>query len=702
MTQRRIDEVFGPGGLLAKVLAPDYEWRPQQQEMAGRVYRMLEDGGALLVEAPTGVGKSLSYLVPGLLWSLSRERPLLVSTYTKNLQDQILEKELPRIRRLIDRRIRVAVLKGRANYLCRNRWKHFVEEVEGTNEGERVVRALAPWVESTLTGDLSEAPSLAERDRAALRRICGESGFCSTSRCTPDSGCYYKRSRREARESHLIIINHALLLADLFGAGGGLPEWDAIVIDEAHHLPRVAAEPLTYSVSERGLEAALKSLGGRGEPGVTEELRKVLRLHAGKEERRSLLERIRELENETGRLLELARSFWVELRASPSFPRPEERTRYGPNAPVVDLVPQPGYDLARAFAGHLAAMRRLADTVGALSEESRGGEPAPVAWIEAQRGIEEQQGVLAQLEELLTPSDRDRVYWIEPAGAHGISLKSVPLEVGPYLRDRLFRVKSAVVLTSATLAVHDRFTHVARKLGLDADGFEGLLLPTPFHLESQVQAWILTGIPDPNQEAFPEELARGIVLLARRLRRKMLVLFTSHDALRKVAERAREPLEATGIRLLAQGLRSGRRTLRSDFAGEGPAVLLGTASFWEGVDFPGEELEILVMARLPFLVPTDPLVEAMAERIQAEGGDPFSHFYLPEALIRFRQGFGRLIRRRGDRGLFLVVDPRMQTRSYGAQYRRSVGVPFGVAASWEEVEAAGRRWFGDGPREPTV
>jgi ATP-dependent DNA helicase DinG len=268
--------------------------------------------------------------------------------------------------------------------------------------------------------------------------------------------------------------------------------------------------------------------------------------------------------------------------------------------------------------------------------------------------------------------------------------------VGEALRDSFFDKKRSVVLTSATFAVRDSLSHMSKKLGLREEAFEGRILETPFDLPEQVQAWVHSRLPDPNQPDFVPQMSEGIVQLASELKRKMLVLFTSLDMLRRVADAVEPDLAARGIRLHAQGMRQSRKQIRNDFLADGPAVLLGAASFWEGVDFPGEELEVLVLARLPFLVPSDPLVRARAERIEAEGGDSFSSYYLPEAILRFRQGFGRLIRRREDRGLFVVCDSRLSQRSYGRQYQKSVGVPFRAAKNWDEIVDGGTAWFGSG------
>ena len=695
MSEHELDQIFGPEGALSRVLSPHYEYRPQQDAMAQASYRVLSRGGRVLVEAPTGVGKSLGYLIPGVLWAMETRQPLVVSTYTRGLQDQIMEKDLPHLRRLVEREIRAVVLKGRTNYLCRNRWRLFLEETRGTVEGEELERALSHWVEYTESGDLSEAPlpsgKNAGRILALFPRICSESRACSTVLCTPDAGCFFKRSRARAREAHLVVVNHSLLLIDLFTEAAGLPEWSAAVIDEAHHLPRIAAEPLSFSVNEAGLESALKGLGGRGEPGLTEQLRHFLRGHPSKVERTQMLSALRELEEETGRLLLQARSFWADFGVSKGFPAPGLRLRYGPTSPVRNVFPASGLDLCNRLSLHL-------DHLGEKIEEARRArrnvqEIDALSLLEAERHGETARGSLHALEELLTPSRKEFIYWIEPGTPSGTALKASPLEVGPQLQTRLFQRKEAVILTSATLAVQGDFSHMAGKLGLGPDSYEGICLPTPFRLGEQVAAFVLPEIPPPNAPEFVDSLARGIEMMARTLRRKMLVLFTAHDTLRQVEAKVRRPLEERGVRLLAQGLDGGQRQVRSGFQETGPAVLLGAASFWEGVDFPGEELEILVMARLPFLVPTDPLVEAMSEKLQVEGQNPFQVFQLPEAIIRFRQGFGRLIRRGGDRGLFVLVDPRLETRSYGAAFRKSIGIDFRRAEGWEDLIRQGSAWF---------
>ncbi len=688
------ERVFAPDGPLSRVLAPSHELRPQQSAMALAVSRTLCHDGRLLVEAPTGVGKSLAYLVPGILWAMESREPIVVSTYTRSLQDQILDKDLPNVRRLINRSISAVVLKGRSNYLCRNRWDYLLGEIQGTVEGEDLERSLGYWVRTTDTGDLSGAPvpvgAKGNRVRALLPRIAGETRFCSTPTCTAENGCFFKRSRQLAKDAHLIVVNHSLLLIDIFHQAAGMPEWSAAILDEAHHLPKAAVEPLSLSVSETSLEGAIKGLGGRGEPGFTDQLRRVLRGHPGKVDQTEMLGRIRLLEEETGSQILAGRAFWAELGGHPAFPG-KGHLRYGPGAEIRDLFPASGFALCSRIEAHLDRLDELQEQIRTLSRGRSEDDLRPL--LEGARQMDQARAELMNLGALIDPDRPGYIYWIDPAGGGGTTLRAAPVHVGDQLREALFRPKQSVVLTSATLAVDGSFAHSARALGLSEDGCEGLPLDTPFRLEEQVQAWAMEGMPDPGSPNAAESLAAGIEAMAVRLRRKMLVLFTSHEALRKVEGIVRLPLEDRGIRLLAQGVDGGRRRLRTGFSGDGPAVLLGAASFWEGVDFPGEELEILVMARLPFLVPTEPLVEARAERTAEEGRDPFRDFHLPEAVIRFRQGFGRLIRRRSDRGIFVVADPRILTRPYGSRFRRSIGMDFRTARSWGELVDSASGWL---------
>jgi predicted DnaQ family exonuclease/DinG family helicase len=676
-------EIFARRGLLAKVVS-GYEWRPQQARMARRVHATLEGGGILFVEAPTGVGKSLAYLVPAALRA-RRDGPVLVSSYTRALQDQILHQDAPLLRRLVHPDLVVAVLKGRSNYLCRRRWRLFKEQMGSTLDGQAVLQKLEPWVEVTPTGDLAEAPDLG-RARWALPRIASDPLFCRSAACRPEEGCFYKAARRRAREAHLVVVNHSLLLADVAASGEVLPEASCLVLDEAHHLVDVAREQLAVSVGSREIAHALREVGGLGEPGATDAARRLVRERVPKASRATWLERLRALERDAATLWRRVEALFREAvaRAAPGA-LPERRRYHRPE----DLPL--GLEAAEEI---LSRLGELASALEAVVQELEPREPEG-----GDERLDRVRGALAGLHEVLAglrhcveADDAGRVYAYEMDAEGGLALRSLPLEVGETLRERLLLPREAVVLTSATLSVGGRVEHLAREMGLEAGLYEEEILESPFPLAEQVLALAREGGSGPNGADYAEEVARSVAALARSVPRKMLVLFTSHDLLGRVAATLRDAVE--GVEILEQGRGSGEgRRLGETFREASRGILLGTASFWEGVDFPGEDLEILVLTRLPFAVPTDPLEEALMERIRDRGGDPFRDRTLPQAILRFRQGFGRLIRRRRDRGVFVVLDPRLLGARYGRLFQEAVGVSFRRFRAVEELEGLVSGWF---------
>jgi len=656
--------------------------------MAAAVRATLENSETLIVEAPTGVGKSLAYLVSGAFWAKAEGKVLLVSTHTRNLQDQILRRDLPLLRRLTDRRIDVAVLKGRANYLCRRRWEMARPEFLGTTDGEAFTRAFEGWAQRTESGDLDDAPALAPRLRALLSRVSSEARFCASNECAPDQGCYFKLSRRRARDAHLVLVNHALLVLEILGGGAGLPPYDGLVVDEAHHLPRVAADALARSVSSRSWISVLMGLGGQGEPGATDRIRRAIRGWHSRVDRARWVARIRELEADLGSLIDRSRAYFDALRSMEGFPATGGRARYRLGAGSGGPFPETTYPLLDAAGALLDAHRRFLDE---LSGPLGSGDAGRSLLSEISGAIEDLDVAVRDLTFLVEAGDPGAVFWFENEANDGATIRSRPIALSDSLGERLSGGRP-LVLTSATLAVDGSTGFFARQCGL-REGCRELVLPPVFDLERQVRVLVPRLMRDPRDAGHEVDLAQAIERLAREIPRKILVLFTSHETLRRVEEAIRGPLEDRGIHVYAQGRDASRQALAQAFQASERAVLLGAASFWEGVDFPGEELEILVMVRLPFPVPTDPYVEALAERLREEGGDGFEDFMLPEAIVRFRQGFGRLIRSRGDRGIFAILDPRILRRSYGERFTRALGIPVKAVVSWEDLVREGEAWF---------
>ena len=698
---RKLEEILGERGLLAKVVE-GYDWRPQQLDMARAVLAAFEGERILLAEAPTGVGKTIAYLVPASLYARREHEPVVVSSFTRTLQDQILQHEAPRLRRLIHPDLRVVCLKGRANYLCRRRWDLFVAEEGSGPDGRWLVDRLEGWVKTTQSGDFAEAPDLGARAAWAMAQVGGHARFCRSRSCRADDGCFHKRARREARQADLVIVNHSLLLADAFG-GGILPEHRLLVIDEAHLLPEAALEPMTLRVSERGLLEHVRRIGGAGEPGASDRVRRLLRELPGKVAARNLGRRVRDLELRTGAAMERSRAFFAALRAHPGFPREGERRRYGgPEAPLDALLPG-------ELDGCLEALRALRDGGRELLAALAAEQPAALP-PESQDALEAAGGLIEELDEavttfeaLLAPDPHGRVHFVETARSEGPAFVAVPLATGPALREHLLLPHAAVVFTSATMATGDDFAYFAGQIGLERGEGERLSLPSPFALDRQVLTLIPRFAADPRGQDYIGFLARTIATLLREVPRKALILFTSYETLEQVGDALGGAGLSASVELVVQSRGGTRAQLIERFRAAPRAALLGTASFWYGVDFPGEELELLVLTRLPFPVPSDPRVQAISEALEENGQSSFEAYALPEAVLRFRQGWGRLIRRESDRGVCLILDPRAITARYGGAFLKMLPAPPEVVATDEELLGRVKAWFADGsapPRSP--
>jgi len=684
---QRVREVLGPGGLLAKVVEA-YDDRPQQLEMAEAVLDCFFREQILIDEAPTGVGKTMAYLVPAALYARRQHEPVIISSYTRALQDQILRQEAPRLRRLIHPDLNVVVLKGRSNYLCRRRWELFLNEEGSGPEGRWAVDRLEAWVQSTENGAFSDAPDLGARAGWVYSRIGGDARFCRSRLCRADDGCFHKRARRAARDADLVVINHSLLMADALGAGI-LPDHRALVVDEAHMLPDAALEPLSRRVTERSFEERVRLMGGSGEPGVSDRLRRVLRRLPSEVEARNLQGMLRDLEERSRQALAHTRAFFAGLKAWPGFPRPGERRRYASGDCEAGLLPAET-DL------FLSAVRDLLEMGRRAANRIDQGLPAGDALQDARDGLDAADGLLAEfgeeietLEALLAPQETGCVYVIEDASRRGASLSSLPIDLGPPLRQHLWEPHAAVVLTSATLGAGDDFAYYTREIGLEPGEAVCARAESPFDFERQLLIMSPADAVDPRDAGYAPYLAMTIRRLAEAVERKTLVLFTSYQTLQSV----RDALDPDGIPVMAQSREEPRAALIGRFREAPRAVLLGTASFWHGVDFPGRELEVLIVTRLPFPVPTDPRVAAISDALEQDGRSSFREYALPEAVLRLRQGMGRLIRRREDRGIGVILDPRITRARYGEVFRSALPTRLRAVPSTDELLARARQWF---------
>jgi len=668
-------------------LREDWEERPGQLEMAHLWAETLEQGGVLAVEAPTGIGKSLAYLLPAMLRRIRGSGPVLVSTCTKALQEQLLRQDVPLALHALGKPLRVTTLKGRQNYLCRRRAEARLAQRRLFSDAgldDEAFERLATWVERTTTGELDELSQLGlEIPLPLLLDLASDPLVCASAGCDAATGCFAKRARREAQRADVVLVNHALLLSDPGLRAGLIAEADSLILDEAHQLERVARDQLGVTV---GMHDLLR-LAGRtdGRTGVLRLLKRAIRKGRGG----AVLERIQRVEESLPRVLAHAKDFARDLErllpagaATARIARDLDLSRVSPTA-LDQLLASLG-----SLSRDLETLAETAEENGLAALRQEGAEALDevraraAAWTEIARALRAVVGV----------EEKGSAFYLDRDDRGTPRLNRRPVRVGAALRQTLFGLCDRVLLTSATLRAGSDFGPMIDGLGLSGDEVRSAALPSPFQLARQVFCAAWDG-PEPNDPGFPARLSDLVVELATGLRKNTLVLLTSYQMLDSIAAQCAPRLEAAGIRLLRQIPGEAAALLADEFRAGGATVLLGTASFWEGVDFPGAALEVLLIARLPFSVPTDPVYEARAELISAEGGDPFRELALPEAVLRFRQGMGRLIRTAEDRGALIVADPRLSRASYGRLFASTLpNKPF-VSASISELAAEAGRWF---------
>lgn len=634
-----VGAVFADDGPLARAL-PQFEPRRGQRLMAEAVAEALEQGGLLLAEAGTGTGKTLAYLVPAILSG----RRVLVSTGTKNLQEQIYEKDLPVLRQALGIPFTATCMKGRANYLC----LHRLEQARGSGASSRL-EDLAAWAESSETGDRAELADLPEND-PLWHDVSATAYTCLGSDCPQFDVCFITRMRQRAAASDLVIVNHHLLCADAAvrqsSYGEVIPACHYAVVDEAHQLEDVATQYFGVSISNYRLE----ELGRDAE--------RMLNAGVGGDEDGSLRRLVRHVDDH-------ARAFFGALTlARAGRAVAGDRLRVGPDW-FGDIVTD-GVALVSALDGLEGGL-----SLAASGEPSGAGEDALAL---ARRAAE----IRDQLRFLMSASDPRHVYFIESRG-RGVFLRAAPIDVADILQEVLFERMRATVLTSATLTVEGSFDYVRGRLGVRTGA--DITVPSEFDYTSQAVLYLPRRMPPPKASGFGQAVAQEVLEILRRTRGRAFVLFTSYGVLREVHARLAPALPYP---LLVQG-EAPRGALLQRFRVTPGAVLLATSSFWQGVDVVGEQLSCVIIDKLPFASPGDPITAARLEAIAAEGGDPFHEYQVPLAVLTLLQGLGRLIRHRDDRGVLAVLDPRLRTMPYGRRFLDSFP-PAPVTHDLGEVE----------------
>ena len=629
-------EVFGPGGLIAQA-HPEYEHRPGQIEMARAVMRAFEDKRHLIVEAGTGTGKTLAYLVPAVAAAVGGRGRVIISTGTKNLQEQLMEKDIPFLQGVLPKKFTATYMKGRNNYLCLNRLGRAQASpvLEGLDEVD-YFEEIVDWSQESKTGDRAELSNLPE-SISFWRHIDARSESCLGQKCPDFDPCFITRMRNRAQEADIVVVNHHLFFADLAlrdgNYGSVLPDYTAVILDEAHLIEDVASEYFGAQVSNYQIDELIRDLG-------------MIKIEEPEVDR--------EVTKSSSRLSRFAENFWMGFR--------EGRGDEGRYAIIPGtfagrdvnrgIVPTALGELFLAVDGELA---RLETTFDAFKDK-----PA-----EVENAIRRIRQTRFDLQFIITGSDRKFVYWLERRN-RGIFLRASPIDVAGLLQDKLFDEVPTVVLTSATLSSGGNFAFIRDRLGLDTA--DDLIAESTFDFQSQAVLYLPTKMPDPRSPAWPEAAASEVVRILEATEGRAFVLSTSLAGMQSLFDRVWPEIDYP---CLVQGSAAKGQLLKR-FRETPNAVLFATSSFWQGVDVRGEQLSCVIIDKLPFAVPTDPIVAARQRFIEDTGGSSFHEYSIPQAVIALKQGLGRLIRSTTDRGVLAVLDPRLRTKGYGRLFLQSL------------------------------
>jgi DNA polymerase-3 subunit epsilon/ATP-dependent DNA helicase DinG len=695
-----VDELAGmlrPGGAFEQAFA-GYEHRPPQVAMLLSVAGALNMGHHLMAEAGTGTGKSVAYLLPAIAYAVRNGTRVVVSTNTINLQDQLFKKDLPELNTVLGQvwgarpPFRAALLKGRGNYLCPRRFAALKSRPTHTADELRGIARILVWLPGTETGDQSELSLPQPSDRYVWSEVSADSEGCSMERCQREmeGRCFFARARRAAEAAHVVVVNHALLMADAATGNRVLPEYHHLIVDEAHHLEDAVTDQLSFKADAYTLSLLLGALyvgeasgrafrGPRG-AGLLAEALGVVKPLMAPEQWVILRDALIGLQGHVVTLQGRLSTFWEILGevARELAPHGDEN-EYGLRLRVTQSTrSQPAWVEVEVAWEEIAAgwtdmrkqikqVRELLDGFRPVVDDTAGFDSLVEDLERTAAALDETQ---AQIEAWVMRPDANSVYWAEIAlserQGRRVTLRAAPLHVGPLVQENILFKNDTVVLTSATLRAAGSFDYVRDRLAAhDADTTH---VGSPFNYRDSTLLYLPTDLPEPNASGFQTAIEQALISLAKATDGRLLALFTSINQLRSTARAISPALTQAGITVLSQGTGGSRYQLLETFKSGERIVLLGTRSFWEGIDVSGSALSCLVLVRLPFAVPSDPVIAARAETFD----DPFYHYSVPDAILRFRQGFGRLIRTKTDRGVVVVMDKRVTSKQYGQLFLDSL------------------------------
>ena len=668
--------VLDRGGRFADYF-DEYEYRPQQVEMLRSVCKALSESLHLMVEAGTGTGKSLAYLIPSAYWALQNNTRVVISTNTINLQDQLINKDIPDLRKALNLPVRAAVLKGRSNYLCPRRLAAMRRRKPENVHEMRVLGKVLVWLLESRTGDRTEINLNGNVERMVWSNLSAEDEGCRLEVCLKRTGgrCPFYRAKIAAENAHLLVVNHALLLADMATNNRVLPPFDYLIVDEAHHLESATTSAMAFQVRTKDIIRLNRELGGpkTGILGRFVSLCESLLEPAQMAALTQLAQKASDLafrfDSQMQQYFQAMEGFLEDKREGRplgTYPQQERILPATRTLPIWIDAEIAWENANETLKNLMAIVRELRTPMRELADQEN--EEAEDMWGTLGNMFNRLVEIQHNVNGLTTDPDLNTIYWVEINPKYmDVNLNAAPLHIGSLMEKHLWYQKESVILTSATLTTNDEFEYLKQRLnGEDADE---LVVGSPFDYETAALVYLATDIPEPsNFNGHQKSVEYAIVNVAKASGGRMLALFTSHAQLQRTSNKVSPILAQYDIQVFQQGEGASRSKLLETFRNTQRAVLLGTRSFWEGVDVPGDALSVLLIVKLPFDVPSDPIISARSETFE----DPFYQYALPEAILRFRQGFGRLIRTQTDRGVVVVLDKRVLTKKYGRLFVESL------------------------------
>jgi len=681
----RIQQYFGRNSILSQKL-PKFELRPQQKQMANLVMDSLIEGRTAVIEAGTGVGKSLAYLIPAILWlqmNAAQKQKVVIACNTKTLQEQLFYKEIPFVIKNLSLKFKSVLLKGRSNYICLTRWNNFL-----TDFGNQIPIAnrssiipIIIWLKHTKTGDISENNGFKLNSNYAIwNEICSAPGYCTSNICQKYNGCYLGQVRYHASSANVLVVNHSLLLSDAASENTVLPEYSVLVIDEAHNLEKnsynyfsakinlpiltaMLNSVLTLSTPERGLIVDLSQLISQYQKSadIAPNIQKIidhindLKIGGNLFFKTIYNHSLKILQRKNGFTLKKRYKFFQEI-----FPDMTTET----NTFI--------YELSSFINGLKEIVLKVDELV---SDYPKGFDDLRLRLTNIINSFEE---YLATLKEVTTGNREELIFWYEinpRNNENGVEFAFTPLDMSETIYEKVLLGKNAVILTSATLQIANSFDYLIQRTGvgkIDQNKVIAESVGSPFNYNKQMK--FITFHDSPGETEDANKIAAVLLALAQTFHKGILALFTSYNTLGKVYRLLQPELRNIGVTLLAQGMGGSRSSILEQFRKMKGSILLGTDSFWEGIDVVGDSLEVLVISKLPFPVPSEPIIEANVEKVGQSGANPFNDYYVPETIIKFRQGIGRLIRSKVDRGVVINLDERIDRKSYGKFFKQSLPV----------------------------